>query len=74
MISNAGPEKALAVESILRTPAARRRLFEEFLGAYRHRNYFFTRVINQFRLRMRDAAPMAYIEFIDRLDSVKAKP
>lgn len=63
---HAGPEKALAVESILRTPAARRRLFEELLGAYRHRNFFFTRVVNQFRLRMRDAAPMAYIEFVDR--------
>ncbi|CDJ49068.1 ribosomal protein L17, putative [Eimeria brunetti] len=60
------PEKASAVESILRTPAARRRLFEELLGVYRQRNFFFTRVLNQFRLRMRDAAPMAYIEFVDR--------
>ncbi|KAL8271039.1 hypothetical protein Esti_005024 [Eimeria stiedai] len=60
------PKKALAVESILRTPAARRRLFEEYLGVYRHRNFFFTRVVNQFRLRMRDAAPMAYIEFVDQ--------
>ncbi|KAL8448745.1 hypothetical protein Emag_003871 [Eimeria magna] len=65
-LAKQGPEKALAVESILRTPAARRRLFEEYLGVYRHRNFFFTRVVNQFRLRMRDAAPMAYIEFVDR--------
>ncbi|CDI77987.1 ribosomal protein L17, putative [Eimeria acervulina] len=60
------PEKALAVESVLRTPAARRRLFEEYVGVYRHRNFFFTRVVNQFMLRLRDAAPMAYIEFVDR--------
>ncbi|CDJ39262.1 ribosomal protein L17, putative, partial [Eimeria tenella] len=65
-LAKRGPEKTLAVESILRTPAARRRLLEEFVGVYVHRNFFFTRVVNQFRLRMRDAAPMAYIEFVDR--------
>ncbi|CDJ56188.1 ribosomal protein L17, putative [Eimeria maxima] len=51
-LAKRGEEKSLAVESILRTPAARRRLFEELIGVYRHRNFFFTRVINQFRLRL----------------------
>ncbi len=30
------------------------------------RTFFFTRVVNQFRFRMRDSAPMAYLEFVDR--------
>lgn len=59
-------ESAQAVESVIRSPAARRNLFEKYAPMYAHRPFFFTRVVNTFRLRMRDAAPMAYVEFVDR--------
>ncbi|CRH03842.1 mitochondrial ribosomal protein L17-2 precursor, putative [Plasmodium relictum] len=59
-------ENNLKVESMLRTAQGRRRLYEYYVPLYRHRPFFFTRVVNQWRLRLRDSAPMAFIEFIDR--------
>ncbi|KAI4835711.1 ribosomal protein L17 [Plasmodium brasilianum] len=56
----------LKVESMLRTAQGRRKLYEYYVPLYRHRPFFFTRIVNQWRLRLRDAAPMAFIEFIDR--------
>ncbi|VWU50239.1 mitochondrial ribosomal protein L17-2 precursor, putative [Hepatocystis sp. ex Piliocolobus tephrosceles] len=65
----------LKVESILRTAQARRKLYEYYVPLYKYRPFFFTRVINQWRCRLRDAAPMAYIEYIDRPNELRpAKP
>lgn len=60
------PEADLVVESMLRTPAARRKLYEELVPRYAQRSFYVTRVVNQFRFRLRDSAPMAFIEFVDR--------
>ncbi|KJP84724.1 ribosomal protein L17 [Plasmodium fragile] len=68
-------ENNLKVESMLRTAQGRRKLYEYYVPLYRYRPFFFTRVINQWRLRLRDAAPMAFIEFIDRPGELRpAKP
>ncbi|SCM10498.1 mitochondrial ribosomal protein L17-2 precursor, putative [Plasmodium chabaudi adami] len=68
-------ENSLLVESILRTAQGRRKLYEYYVPLYRDRPFFFTRVVNQWRLRLRDAAPMAFIEFIDRPGEIRpAKP
>lgn len=68
-------ESNLKVESMLRTAQGRRRLYEYFVPLYAHRPFFFTRVVNQWRLRLRDSAPMAFIEFIDRAGELRpAKP
>ncbi|KEP63290.1 UNVERIFIED_CONTAM: 50S ribosomal protein L17, putative [Hammondia hammondi] len=69
------PESSLIVESMIFTPAARRKLFHELCPLYANRPFFYTRVINQHRLRMRDAAPMAYLEFVDRPGEIRpARP
>ncbi|PHJ19724.1 ribosomal protein l17 [Cystoisospora suis] len=60
------PESSLITESLIVTPAARRKLYHELCPLYANRPFFYTRVVNQHRLRMRDAAPMAYLEFVDR--------
>ncbi|CEM12687.1 unnamed protein product [Vitrella brassicaformis CCMP3155] len=60
------PESDLKVESMLRTPAARRILYEVLLPRYAERQFFFTRIVNQFRFRYRDSTPMAFIEYVDR--------
>ncbi|CDO66777.1 mitochondrial ribosomal protein L17-2 precursor, putative [Plasmodium reichenowi] len=68
-------ENNLKVESMLRTAQGRRRLYEFYVPLYRHRPFFFTRIINQWKLRLRDSAPLAYIEFIDRPGELRpAKP
>lgn len=68
-------ENNLKVESMLRTAQGRRRLYEHYVPLYGNRPFFFTRVVNQWRLRLRDAAPMAFIEFIDRPGELRpAKP
>lgn len=69
------PESDLIVESMLRTPEARKILYEKYIPLYSSRNFFFTRVVNQWRLRFRDASPMAYLEFVDRPGEIRpAKP
>ncbi|PFH35414.1 putative 50S ribosomal protein L17 [Besnoitia besnoiti] len=69
------PESSLIVESMIFTPAARRKLYHELCPLYAHRPFFYTRVVNQHRLRMRDAAPMAYLEFVDRPGEIRpARP
>lgn len=60
------PEASLITESLIFTPAARRKLYHELCPLYANRPFFYTRVVNQHRLRLRDAAPMAYLEFVDR--------
>ncbi|KAK2195752.1 bifunctional Ribosomal protein L17/Ribosomal protein L17 superfamily [Babesia duncani] len=60
------PESDLIVESMLRTPEARQMLYEKYVPLYTNRPFFFTRVVNQWRFRFRDAAPMAYLEYVDR--------
>ncbi|EDO07398.1 putative ribosomal protein L17 [Babesia bovis T2Bo] len=69
------PESDLVVESMLRTPEARHQLYEKYVPNYADRPFFFTRVVNQWRLRFADAAPMAYLEFVDRSGEIRpAKP
>ncbi|CDR94516.1 ribosomal protein L17, putative [Babesia bigemina] len=69
------PESDLIVESMLRSPEARQKLYERYVPLYADRPFFFTRVINQWRLRFSDAAPMAYLEFVDRPGELRpAKP
>ncbi|SCP06120.1 mitochondrial ribosomal protein L17-2 precursor, putative [Plasmodium ovale] len=68
-------ENKLKVESMLRTAQGRRKLYEYYVPLYKHRSFFFTRVVNQWRLRLRDAAPMGFIEFVDRPGELRpAKP
>ncbi|GFE54217.1 ribosomal protein L17 [Babesia ovis] len=65
----------LVVESMIRTPEARHQLYEKYVPLYADRPYFFTRVVNQWRLRFSDAAPMAYLELVDRTGELRpAKP
>lgn len=54
------------VESMLMSPAAREILYEKLVPRYRDRPFHFTRIVNKFQLRDRDAAKMGFIEFIDR--------
>eukprot|EP00921_Rhytidocystis_pertsovi_P002805 GHVQ01004742.1.p1 GENE.GHVQ01004742.1~~GHVQ01004742.1.p1 ORF type:complete len:222 (-),score=9.10 GHVQ01004742.1:851-1516(-) len=54
------------VESMLRTSQARKKLFEVLVPRYKDRAFYVTRVMNQWRLRLRDSAPMAFIEYVDR--------
>eukprot|EP00922_Rhytidocystis_sp_ex-Travisia-forbesii_P037877 GHVS01056396.1.p1 GENE.GHVS01056396.1~~GHVS01056396.1.p1 ORF type:complete len:310 (-),score=87.44 GHVS01056396.1:251-1057(-) len=54
------------VESMLRTPQARKKLYEVLVPRYRDRHFYVTRVFNQWRIRLRDATPMAFVEFVDR--------
>ncbi|ORM39458.1 50S ribosomal protein L17 [Babesia sp. Xinjiang] len=69
------PESDLVVESMLRTPEARHELYERYVPLYANRPFFCTRVVNQWRLRFADAAPMAYLEFVDRPGEIRpAKP
>ncbi|GBE60311.1 ribosomal protein L17 [Babesia ovata] len=69
------PESDLLVESMLRSPEARQKLYERYVPLYADRPFFFTRVVNQWRLRFTDAAPMAYLEFVDRPGELRpAKP
>ncbi|KAF8817999.1 putative 50S ribosomal protein L17 [Cardiosporidium cionae] len=69
------PEADLKVESMLRTSAARRKLYEILVPRYSVRTFYFTRIINQWRFRMRDAVNMAYIEYVDRPNELRpAKP
>ncbi|GIX62738.1 50S ribosomal protein L17 [Babesia caballi] len=69
------PESDLVVESMLRTPEARQQLYERYVPLYAERSFFCTRVVNQWRLRFHDAAPMAYLEFVDRPGELRpAKP
>lgn len=69
------PDSDLIVESMLRTPEARKALYEKYVPLYSERPFFFTRVVNQWRLRFTDASPMAYLELVDRPDELRpAKP
>merc|ERR1712019_278534 len=54
------------VESMLTSPEARSILYERLVPRYRHRPFHFTRIVNQFRFRMRDTTKMAFIEYVDR--------
>ncbi|EKX73743.1 60S ribosomal protein L17, putative [Theileria equi strain WA] len=68
-------ESDLIVESVLRTPESRSLLYEKYVPLYKDRRFFFTRVVNQWRLRFRDSAPMAYLELVDRPNELRpAKP
>ncbi|KAF8819115.1 putative 50S ribosomal protein L17 [Cardiosporidium cionae] len=69
------PAADLKVESMLRTSAARRKLYEILVPRYTDRMFYFTRIVNQWRFRMRDAVNMAYIEYVDRSNELRpAKP
>nr|PVC50757.1 50S ribosomal protein L17 [Theileria orientalis] len=68
-------ESDLIVESVIRTPESRSLLYEKYIPLYKYRNFFFTRVINQFRLRQRDSSPMAFLELVDtENETFPAKP
>mmetsp|Transcript_137588 Transcript_137588/g.439633 ORF Transcript_137588/g.439633 Transcript_137588/m.439633 type:complete len:237 (-) Transcript_137588:51-761(-) len=54
------------VESILTSAEARRILYERMVPRYVDRNFHFTRILNHWRYRERDTAPMAMIEYVDR--------
>merc|ERR1711879_1063617 len=54
------------VESMLTSPEARAILYERLVPRYRDRQFHFTRIVNQFRFRMRDTTKMALIEYVDR--------
>eukprot|EP00920_Eleutheroschizon_duboscqi_P001223 GHVT01002804.1.p1 GENE.GHVT01002804.1~~GHVT01002804.1.p1 ORF type:complete len:152 (-),score=17.89 GHVT01002804.1:1426-1881(-) len=61
------------VESMLVTSAARSILYESLVPRYAARPFFVSRVVNQFRFRLKDAAPMAFLEFVDRSETNKDK-
>ncbi|XP_954101.1 50 ribosomal protein L17, putative [Theileria annulata] len=65
-------ESDILVESIIRTSECRSLLYEKYVPLYKDRNYFFTRIINQFKFRLRDSAPLAYLELINRSVTVLA--
>mmetsp|Transcript_118276 Transcript_118276/g.331272 ORF Transcript_118276/g.331272 Transcript_118276/m.331272 type:complete len:236 (+) Transcript_118276:99-806(+) len=54
------------VESMLTSPESRRILYERMVPRYTDRMFHFTRVLNHFKYRFRDSAPMATIEYVDR--------
>mmetsp|Transcript_43267 Transcript_43267/g.94261 ORF Transcript_43267/g.94261 Transcript_43267/m.94261 type:complete len:205 (-) Transcript_43267:94-708(-) len=54
------------IESIVTSPEARRILYERLVPRYKDRAFHVTRVVNQWRYRLRDTAPMAYLEYVDR--------
>mmetsp|Transcript_35448 Transcript_35448/g.53308 ORF Transcript_35448/g.53308 Transcript_35448/m.53308 type:complete len:210 (+) Transcript_35448:165-794(+) len=54
------------VESILTSPEARSILYERMVPRYADRHFHYTRIVNEWRYRWRDAAPMAMIEYVDR--------
>uniref|UniRef100_A0A0G4F0W8 Ribosomal protein L17 n=1 Tax=Chromera velia CCMP2878 TaxID=1169474 RepID=A0A0G4F0W8_9ALVE len=60
------PQADKIVESMLVSSQARQILYEKLLPRYRERPFFVTRIVPQWRVRMRDASPRAFIEFIDR--------
>lgn len=59
------------VESILTSPEARRILYERMVPRYRDRGFHFTRIVNQWRYRERDTAPMSFIEYVDRPGEIR---
>ncbi|KAF5153423.1 Ribosomal protein L17 family protein [Theileria parva strain Muguga] len=65
----------LLVESVIRTPECRSLLYEKYVPLYKDRQFFFTRVVNQYKLRQRDSAPLAYIELVNTENEIyPAKP
>lgn len=65
----------LIVESMLRSAKARRLLYERIVPRYAFRPFHVTRVVNQWRFRLRDAQPRAWIEFVDRSGELRpARP
>jgi len=58
-------------ESILTSPEARQILYERLVPRYQDRHFHFTRVVNQWRARERDGAPMALIEYVDRAGELR---
>ncbi|CAD7932071.1 unnamed protein product [Amoebophrya sp. A25] len=63
------------VESMLISSAARDILYEKLVPRYFDRPFFCTRVMNKWQFRERDAAPMGFIEFVDRPgESQPARP
>lgn len=54
------------VESMLTSAPARQILYEKMVPRYKDRPFYFTRVVNKWELRERDAAKLGFLEFIDR--------
>merc|ERR1711879_443747 len=59
------------VESMLTSPEARQILYERMVPRYRDRHFHVTRVVNQWRYRERDAAPMGFLEYVDRPGEIR---
>lgn len=51
---------------MLRTPVARKKLYEVLVPRYENRPTYTTRIVIQHRYRMRDSANMCYLEYVDR--------
>ncbi|CAK0886738.1 unnamed protein product [Prorocentrum cordatum] len=54
------------VESMLTSPSARHILYERMVPRYRDRAFHFTRIVNTWQYRIRDAAQIGLIEYVDR--------
>jgi len=54
------------VEGMLTSPEARQILYERLVPRYQNRHFHVTRVVNMFKLRERDTAPLGLIEYVDR--------
>merc|ERR1711957_520437 len=54
------------MKNMLTSPEARQILYERMLPRYMDRHFHFTRLMNEFRYRERDTAPMGIIEYVDR--------
>merc|ERR1712232_827265 len=59
------------VESMLTSAESRRILYERMVPRYQDRHFHFTRIVNQFRYRLRDNAPMGFIEYVDRAGELR---
>merc|ERR1712232_268976 len=65
------PYHDVQVESMLTSPEARQILYERMVPRYQDRHFHFTRVVNQWRYRLRDNAPMGFIEYVDRAGELR---
>mmetsp|Transcript_21635 Transcript_21635/g.40102 ORF Transcript_21635/g.40102 Transcript_21635/m.40102 type:complete len:212 (-) Transcript_21635:49-684(-) len=59
------------VESMLTSAEARQILYERMVPRYQDRHFHVTRVVNLWRYRDRDAAPLGFLEYVDRPGEVR---